>query len=90
MQSPRNNRYTIQTLLTLDDDTEYKATLSVYMDFPPQEKAVFEIEAAYANNGGANIQLGSDHKQMELLGNGSPSGMKFFSVIFMVLTCLFR
>ncbi|KAJ7722482.1 hypothetical protein B0H14DRAFT_3623846 [Mycena olivaceomarginata] len=72
MQSPRNNCYTIQTLLTLDDDTEYKATLSVYVDFPPQEKAVFEIEAAYANNGGADIQLGSDHKQMELLGSGSP------------------
>ncbi|KAJ7780364.1 hypothetical protein B0H14DRAFT_3507643 [Mycena olivaceomarginata] len=79
MQSPRNNHYTIQTLLTLDDDTEYKATLSVYMDFPPQEKAVFEIEAAYANNGGADIQFGSDHKQMELLGSGSPSDESYLA-----------
>ncbi|KAJ7742696.1 hypothetical protein DFH07DRAFT_777633 [Mycena maculata] len=68
VQTVRTNRYSIGTILTVDD-AEYPATLVSYMESPPLEQALFEVEAAFANNGGAETTVASDFREMELLGS---------------------
>jgi hypothetical protein len=70
----RNNRFLIGTALTNQDDEEHLATLFAYMESPPQQQALFELEASPANNSGSDITLGSAFREMELLGNVSLSG----------------
>ncbi|KAJ7867451.1 hypothetical protein B0H13DRAFT_2351946 [Mycena leptocephala] len=68
----RTNRYAIDTVLSTDN-AEYTASLFAYMLSPPLHESLFEVEAAFANNGGPLISLSPDFREIELLGLVSPS-----------------
>ncbi|KAJ7085993.1 hypothetical protein B0H15DRAFT_801648 [Mycena belliarum] len=69
----RANRYIISTTVILDEERSFKAELHAYLETPPQERSLFQLVASFANNGGDDIMMGSDHRDMEVLGTASPS-----------------
>ena len=74
VNSPRYNRYTIETLLCINEDTDFNAMLNLYLESSIQVNRLMQVHGMLANNGEAETVLGSDMSQVELLGSGSPLG----------------
>jgi len=75
VNSPRHNRYTIETVLCINEDTDFNATLNLYLETSIQVNRLMQVHGMFANNGEVETILGSDMSQVELLGSGSPSGL---------------
>ena len=82
VNSPRHNRYTIETVLCINEDMDFNATLNLYSETSIQVNRLMQVHGMFANNGEADTILGSDMSQVELLGSGSPSGSSNLSVSF--------
>lgn len=78
----RNNRYIISTSIMLNEDRQFDASLYVYLESPPQQSSLLQLDGAgFANNGGTDISLSTgDMREMEVLGHTSPAGMSLSSV----------
>ncbi|KAJ7930269.1 hypothetical protein B0H13DRAFT_2309742 [Mycena leptocephala] len=82
--------YLLETVILDKDEHEYSATFRAYMTSPPQIESLFDLEAAYANNGGADITLSTDFREMELLGSVSPSDENYLATCPTILAPRFN
>ena len=77
IDSAPKKRYIIASTITIGEEevVELKVTLHAFLKVPIQKDTAIEVvDVAFANNGEEGVVLGADARNIEQLGDGSPSG----------------